>query len=60
MGDSTLLYIGMFCFALVILAMVLTIYEFKKMSHAPAKSLRRGMGATSGAVIETGSIAHVP
>jgi hypothetical protein len=33
MGDSTLLYSGMFCFTLAVLGMALTVYEFKKMSR---------------------------
>lgn len=30
MNDTTILYAGIFCFALTLLGLVLTIYEFKK------------------------------
>jgi hypothetical protein len=33
MSDSTLLYMGMFCFALTLIGLVLTIHEFRKMSR---------------------------
>jgi hypothetical protein len=37
MDNSTLLYVGMFCFAMMGLGMGLTVYEFKKMSPSPQK-----------------------
>ncbi len=33
MSDTTLLYAGVFCFALTLLGLALTIHEFKKMSR---------------------------
>lgn len=36
MSDTTLLYWGVFCFALTLLGLLLTIHEFRKMSRAPA------------------------
>ena len=32
MSDDTILYVGSFCLAFVLLAMVLTVYEFRKFS----------------------------
>jgi hypothetical protein len=37
MDDSTILYMGMFCFAMIGLGMGLTVYEFKKISPSPTK-----------------------
>lgn len=34
MSDSTILYAGMACFALVLLGVVLTVLEFRKMSSS--------------------------
>ncbi|MBK7663275.1 MAG: hypothetical protein IPJ21_06990 [Sterolibacteriaceae bacterium] len=36
MSDMTLLYWGVFCFALTLLGLALTIFEFRKMSRSPA------------------------
>ena len=37
MDNSTILYVGMFCFAMMGLGMGLTVYEFKKMALEPVK-----------------------
>ena len=37
MSDMTLLYAGVFCFALTLLGLVLTIQEFRKMSRSSTK-----------------------
>ena len=46
MTDAAILYTGMFCFNLIMLAFVLTIREFKKMSRTevrtPLEPARRG------------------
>jgi hypothetical protein len=38
MDNSTLLYIGMFCFAMMGIGMGLTVYEFKKISPSTRKA----------------------
>ena len=38
MRDTTILYAGIFCLALVLLAMVLTVYEFRKFSSRESAS----------------------
>ncbi len=38
MDNATLLYVGMFCFAMMGFGMGLTVYEFKKISPSPPKS----------------------
>jgi hypothetical protein len=38
MDNSTLLYIGMFCFAMMGIGMGLTVYEFKKLSPSTKKT----------------------
>jgi hypothetical protein len=35
MDDSTILYMGMFCFAMIGLGMGLTVYEFTKIAPKP-------------------------
>ena len=40
MGDLPILYLGMFCFAMTLLGLVLTIYEFKKMGAANDKPVK--------------------
>ena len=37
MDNSTILYTGMFCFAMMGLGMGLTVYEFKKIALQPVK-----------------------
>ncbi len=37
MSDSGILYWGMFCFALAVIGMAGTVYEFKKMSRPRQK-----------------------
>lgn len=37
MTDTTILYAGIFCFALMVLGLALTIREFKNMSRARAR-----------------------
>ena len=44
MGDSALLYWGMFCFSLTVVGMALTVCEFKKMSRSLETSIRAGTG----------------
>ena len=42
MGDLPILYLGMFCFAMTLLGLVLTIYEFKKNANdKPVKAVDR-------------------
>ena len=48
MSDSTLLYIGMFCFALMVTGMVLTMLEFRNMRASRVKG------------VETGTVAALP
>ena len=38
MNDSTILYSGIFCFAMIFLGVALTIQEFRKEAQARAKS----------------------
>ena len=38
MSDSTILYVGVFCLIFVVLAMVLTIFEFRKFSSRESAS----------------------
>ena len=38
MDNSTILYVGMFCFAMMGLGMGLTVHEFKKMALDPVKN----------------------
>ena len=44
MGDSTILYAGIFCFSLIIIAFVLTAREFNKMGEAENASKRKSRG----------------
>ena len=37
MDNSTILYVGIFCFAMMGLGMGLTVYEFRKIAPIPAK-----------------------
>ena len=41
MGESTILYAGIFCFSLIIIAFVLTAREFSKMGEAETASKRK-------------------
>lgn len=41
MSDSTILYAGVFCFAFILLGMVLTVLEFRKMSAAENAKVRK-------------------
>ena len=38
MSETTILYAGIVCLALVLLAMVLTVYEFRKFSRTEGKA----------------------
>ena len=38
MSETTILYAGIFCLALVLLGMVLTVYEFRKFSSRESAS----------------------
>ena len=38
MSDSTILYVGVFCLVFVVLATVLTVYEFRKFSSRESAS----------------------
>jgi len=51
MSDSAILYWGMFCFALALIGMSGTVYEFKKMSRRLQKRDER----TSARGIEQGA-----
>ena len=53
MDNATLLYVGMFCFAMVGLGMGLTVYEFKKISPSPTKSALGGAERKENAVRRT-------
>ncbi len=44
MNDSTILYSGIFCFAMILLGVSLTIQEFRKESQSRAKSIRDTIG----------------
>ena len=59
MDDSTLLYIGMFCFAMVGLGMGLTVYEFKKISLPPQNANAPDQKATTGLVNRTRHLAEL-
>lgn len=41
MGDSTILYAGVFCFSLILIAFVLTAREFNKMGEADNSGKRK-------------------
>jgi hypothetical protein len=58
MNDAMLLYIGVFCFGMTILGMVLTYYEFRKMSPTAGTEVYRG-AAKSPAVVRTPSVAKI-
>lgn len=47
MSDDTILYAGMLCFALILLAFALTVWEFKKMKprEAPRPAAPEAKGA---------------
>lgn len=46
MSENTILYAGVFCLALVLLAMVLTVYEFRKFSSRErASEVKRKLAA---------------
>ena len=46
MSENTILYAGIFCLAFVLLAMVLTVYEFRKFSsRETASNGRRKLAA---------------
>ena len=58
MNDAMLLYIGMFCFGMTVLGMVLTYYEFRKMSRTADTQAYRAAATTSEA-IRTPSVAQI-
>ena len=46
MSEDTILYVGIFCLAFVLLAMVLTVYEFRKFSsRETARDVERKLAA---------------
>ena len=47
MGESTILYAGVFCFSLIIIAFVLTAREFNKMGETDNASKRKSRVAQS-------------
>lgn len=55
MDNATLLYVGMFCFAMTGLGVALTAYEFKKLSPTPPKA-SNGVEPEASAIVRT---AHV-
>lgn len=59
MDDSTLLYIGMFCFAMMGLGMGLTVHEFKKISLPPRNSNPADQKADAGLVNRTHHLAEL-
>jgi hypothetical protein len=58
MNDATLLYIGAFCFGMTVLGMILTYYEFRKMTGTGDTALHTG-GATQSEAVRKASLARV-
>jgi hypothetical protein len=59
MDNSTILYIGMFCFAMTGLGVVLTAYEFKKMSPESEKKRLGSVELKANAVLRTAKVAEI-
>jgi hypothetical protein len=56
MDNSTLLYVGMFCFAMMGLGMGLTVYEFKKISPEPGKRRLGSVDLKANAALRTANV----
>jgi hypothetical protein len=56
MDNSTLLYVGMFCFAMMGLGMGLTVYEFKKISSEPGKRRLGSVDLKANAALRTANV----
>ena len=59
MDNATLLYVGMFCFAMMGLGIGLTVYEFKKISPSPPKSALGGAERKENAVRRTVKVVEI-
>ncbi len=59
MDNSTLLYTGMFCFALMGLGMALTVYEFKKISPLPKEINRVGAKPEASPSLRTANVVEL-
>ena len=59
MDDSTLLYTGMFCFAMMGLGMGLTVYEFKKISPSPQKASHVGAKPKASPNLRTANVVEL-
>ena len=60
MDNSTLLYIGMFCFAMMGLGMGLTVYEFKKISPSPTKASQVAAKPKASPSLRTANLVELP
>ena len=59
MDNATLLYVGMFCFAMMGLGIGLTVYEFKKISPSTPKSALGGAERKANAVRRTVKVVEI-
>lgn len=59
MSDSTLLYIGVFCFAMMLLGLVLTMLEFRKIPASRVKPVKTGAVASSPRAVAIASKSRV-
>ena len=60
MDNSTLLYIGMFCFAMLGLGTGLTVYEFKKISPSPKEANQVGAKPKASSSLRTPNLVELP
>ncbi len=60
MDNSTLLYIGMFCFAMMGIGMGLTVHEFKKISPSPRKASHVAEKPTASPSLRTANLVELP
>ena len=57
MSEDTILYVGIFCLAFVLLAMVLTVYEFRKFSsREKASDVKRTLATQREAMAVAGPL----
>lgn len=59
MDNATLLYVGMFCFAMMGLGIGLTVYEFKKISPSPPKIALGGAESRANALRRTAKVVEM-
>ena len=59
MDNSTLLYVGMFCFAMMGIGMGLTVYEFKKISPSTPKNALGGAERKPNALRRTAKVVEM-